>query len=93
MRVGEVSASKVCGGAHGSLLPALPLFQKSPYAYEVFRLFCGRYFAISIRGGSRILIGEGLQVIGGAFSAIEGAPLPLTVTMHYNENYEMLVSL
>ena len=45
------------------------------------------------RGGSRIFIGEGLQVIGGALLAIEGAPLPLTATMHFNENYEMLVSL
>ena len=46
-----------------------------------------------VRGGSRIFIGEGLQALGGALLAIEGAPLPLTVTMHYNENYEMLVSL
>ena len=45
------------------------------------------------RGGSRIFIGEGLQVLGGALLAIEGAPLPLMVTMHYNENYEMLVWL
>ena len=37
--------------------------------------------------------GEGLQVLGGALLATEGAPLPFTVTMHYNENYEMLVTL
>ena len=43
------------------------------------------------RGGSSIFIGEGLQVLGGALLATEGAPLPLTVTMHYNTNYEMLV--
>ena len=50
-------------------------------------------YSVARRGGSRIFIGEGLQVLGGALLAIEGAPLPLTVTMHYNENYEMLVSL
>ena len=30
--VGEVSASKVCGGAHGRL-PPTPNFQKRSYAY------------------------------------------------------------
>ena len=47
----------------------------------------------AIRGGSRIFIGEGLQVLGGALLAIEGAPLPLTLAIHYKENYEMSVSL
>ena len=53
----------------------------------------GFTFTLGLRGGSRIFIGEGLQILEGVPLAIEGAPLPKTVTMHYNKNYEMLVSV
>ena len=60
---------------------------------EVDRSLKIMILTVLCRGVTRIFIGwgGGAACPGGIVLAIEGAPLPRTVTIHYNETYEMLV--